>query len=100
MTENQQIASEILKQLGGKKFVIMTGSKNFIAGDKSLSMKLARNSSGANYLRINLTGMDDYDLEFISIRGTSMKTKHKVEGVYCDQLQNVFTEKTGLYTYL
>ncbi len=97
---NQAVAQEILRQLGGKKFVVMTGSKNFIAGDNTLSMKLSRNSSGANYLRITLTGMDDYNLEFISIRGQSMKTKHEVNGVYCEQLQSVFTEKTGLYTYL
>lgn len=95
-----EIAKTILSQLGGNRFIAMTGSKNFVAGEKSLSMKLTRNQTGANYLRITLTSMDDYIMEFISCRGVSMKTKASSEGVYCDQLQEVFTSHTGLYTSL
>jgi len=99
-TQNTTIAETILHQLGGRRFIVMTGSKNFIAGKNSLSMKIPRNKSGANYLRITLTSMDDYTMEFISIRGTEMKTKKTSEGVYCDQLQDLFTYHTGLYTQL
>lgn len=95
-----QIATTILSQLGGNQFAVMTGSKNFIALDRGLSMKLSRNSSGANYLRIKLNGLDLYDLEFISIRGTSMKTKKVFNDVYCDQLRGIFESTTGLYTKL
>jgi hypothetical protein len=98
--QNKLIAQEILRQLGGNKFVVMTGSKNFIAGDHSLSMKLSKNSSGANYLRIKLNGLDLYDIEFISIRGTKMKTKHEFKDVYCERLVATFEETTGLYTSL
>lgn len=94
------VAETILKQLGGKRFAVMTGSKNFIDGGNSLSMKLVRNQSGANYLRITLTSMDDYTMEFISIRGAKMTTKKELKGVYCDQLQAFFTDVTGLYTKL
>ena len=95
-----EIAQTILSQLGGNRFAMMTGSKNFIAGENSLSMKLSRNSSGANYLRITLTPMDVYKMEFISIRGTSMKTKHEFDDIYNDQLVSVFESTTGLYTKL
>jgi len=37
------IAETILGQLGGTKFVAMTGSKNFVGGKDFLSMKLAGN---------------------------------------------------------
>mgnify|MGYP003640613120 FL=1 len=93
-----QTATNILNQLGGNRFVAMTGSKNFIAGDNSLTMKLARNSSGANYLKISLNSMDTYEVEFISIRGGSLKVKHKFQDVYNDQLINIFETTTGLYT--
>ena len=98
--EIMNIAQEILIQLGGNKFRVMTGSSQFTSGKNSLSMKLIRNNSGANYLRITLTPMDVYKMEFISIRGESMKTKREFEEVYFDQLQSIFTEVTGLYTKL
>ena len=46
-----QVAKEILNQLGGNKFIAMTGSKQFVAGENYLAMKLTRNGSGANYLK-------------------------------------------------
>lgn len=93
-----EVAKTILSQLGGNKFAMMTGSKNFIAGKDSLSMKLTRNISGGNYLRITLTPLDVYKMEFISLRGAKMTTKKEFENVYCDQLQSIFTKATGLYT--
>ena len=94
-----EIAKTILNQLGGNRFIAMTGSKQFIAGENSLSMKLTRNQSGANYLRITLS-LDLYKMEFISIRGAKMTTKKEYNQVYNDQLQSLFTDATGLYTYL
>jgi len=97
---NNSIATTILQQLGGNRFAVMTGSKNFIAGKNSLSMKLSRNSSKSNYLRITLNGKDLYDLEFISIRGANMTTKHEYNDIYNDQLVSIFESTTGLYTTL
>ena len=98
--QDMNIAETILKQLGGRRFAVMTGSKNFIAGKNSLSMKLARNKSSANYLRITLNGKDLYDMEFISIRGVNMTTKCIKNDLYNDQLQNMFESVTGFYTTL
>ena len=95
-----KVAQTILNQLGGNRFIAMTGSKNFVSSEEKsyLGMRLTRNQSGANYLRITLTPMDVYKMEFISLRGNSMKTKIEFNNVYCDQLQELFTEATGLYT--
>jgi len=101
---NIEVASTILNQLGGNHFVTMTGSKQFVAGDNFLQMKLARNKSGANRLKIELTWMDLYKMTFSRI--TNRKGEFiindliEIDGIYCDKLQEVFTEHTGLYTRL
>lgn len=104
-TTAKTVAGTILSQLGGRRFLMMTGSKPGAYGTNDegndfITMKLTRNASKANYMRIELTGMDDYIMTFISIRGASMNVKVKKEGVYCDMLQSMFTEVTGLYTTL
>ena len=90
----------ILSQLGGRRFVMMTGSTNLFAYKNRLGMKLRRNKSGANHLTIELTVMDDYTMTFKSVRGTKITTKKEIKGVYCDQLESIFTQETGLYTRL
>ena len=112
MTRNSEIAQTILQQLGGGKFVVMTGAKDFVAIENGLQFKLGRNKSKCNTIRIILTGMDDYIMEFwkISLPRWSWKkvdyTEYKekmlkrYEGLYFDQLQEFFTETTGLYTRL
>ena len=62
--KSMTVAQTILDQLGGNKFIAMTGSKNFLGGEKSLSMKLAKNQSGATHLRIELEPTDTYKMEF------------------------------------
>jgi len=119
------VADTILEQLGGNKFVAMTGSKNFVSGGSSLSMKLAGNKSRANRLKITLTALDDYTMEFIRITKPRVEIDESkikslqeigegavtfvpgklekietVSGVFCDQLQEVFTRVTGLDTSL
>lgn len=94
----------IFDQLGGSRFVAMTGSSNFTRSETSLSMKLSRNRAGATHLVIELDGDDTYTLQFISCRmskGTLIRTvKANHSGIYGDQLQSIFAEATGLYTTL
>lgn len=96
------VAVGILKNLGGQKFVVMTGSHQFCEHkkDNALTMKLRRNQSKANYLKITLNGSDLYDMEFIKIISGNMKTVAEKKDVYNDMLQGIFTEVTGLYTHL
>ena len=99
--ESKAIAAEILNQLGGNKFIVMTGSKNFMCDGPSLRMNLSRNKSKAKWLKITLTSMDDYTMDFFTAdKEFNIITKAKREGVTCDILQAVFTEVTGLYTSL
>lgn len=95
-----QIAKTILAQLGGNRFVAMTGAKNLIALPEGLSFKIGRNSKGVSHVRVTLTPADDYTVEFLACRAGTIKTKAKAAGVYCDNLQSIFTANTGLYTSL
>lgn len=93
-----KVAEIILEQLGGRRFAMFTGSKNFAAGPNYLSMKLARNSSGANYLKITLNSLDLYDMEFIKVTAKGVKTVKELNDIYNDQLEKMFTEVTSLFT--
>ena len=93
-------AGELIKQLGGNRFIAMTGAKNFVVGPKGAGFKIGRNSKGINYVRIDLDGRDLYNMEFIQARGGNMKVKSKEKGVYFDQLRKLFTKNTGMYTTL
>ena len=98
MTKQQ--ADITLKQLGGNKFIAMTGDKQFSFGKQGLGFRIGKNSKSINYVRVDLKSNDLYDMEFIRIRGTKIKVVKKVTGVYNDQLQKIFTKHTGLYTRL
>ena len=60
---NLKVAETILEQLGGNKFRMMTGAKNFGGTENSLSMRIGRNKTSSNYLRITLNSMDTYDMK-------------------------------------
>jgi hypothetical protein len=95
------IAKTILQQLGGSRFIAMTGSKNFVADENKLNMKLSRNIAKAQYLTITLNSMDTYDLKFTSVdKNFNLIIRAERKNVYCDELQQVFTQITGLNTHL
>lgn len=102
----------ILEQLGGNRFITMTGSKNFIADGNTLRMNLAKNDSGANMLYITLTDDDLYTMRFIKYTKGSLNKKtfqwrdDKIqeialyEGIFWDMLRKNFTQVTGMDTAL
>lgn len=94
------VANTILQQLGGNKFIAMTGAKNFLAGDYKLMFMLGRNKLGANKVIITLNGKDLYDIEFGKVRSSVYKTLKTYEDVYGSSLQSIFTKATGLNTTL
>jgi hypothetical protein len=99
---SQIVAKEILQQLGGNRFIVMTGSKKFAADEAALTMHLTKNKAGAKYLRIELRHDDTYNMIFRKDdkKNFTFPIVEKIEGVYCDQLQEIFTRVTGLYTRL
>ena len=102
--ERKRVAGIILQQLGGNKFLAMTGSKNlsFSATSKNpeLSMQLTKNKVGAKYLKIVLMPDDTYTMIFSKIVKNNLVTVKEYQGVYCDMLQSIFTKVTGLDTHL
>ena len=111
---------DIIHQLGGNKFLAMTGSKiKYYGYDDNgyvyLMVELVKNQSRAKYLKIQLNGKDLYNLEFSRIKKTLNKEyaaygikiydeKKEVvkiyKDVFCDSLQDMFTNTTGLLTRL
>ena len=52
MATDMTVANEILRQLGGREFIRMTGAKSLTGDASSLSMSIARNASGATRLKV------------------------------------------------
>lgn len=97
-------AQIILEQLGGNKFIAMTGAKNFMSDNDgyTLVMDLPPNPSKARKLRITLNGMDTYDMIFFNVNAKTLEMVTIVEhkGVYDDMLQPIFIAVTGFDTHL
>ena len=103
---DNQVAKIILQQIGGSRFLTMTGSRDLINLGNGLRMSLSRNKTSANSLEIIYDeGADLYNLRFyrqsFSKKTFEVKTKDikTYEGVYCDMLEDIFTDVTGLYTH-
>lgn len=99
------VANTILEQLGGRRFLAMTGAKNLVGGDRRLTFRLPSAKCDGKRLSgmwITLADDDTYTLE--AVRFDRASAEHKIlgrrEGIYCDELQEAFTALTGLYTRL
>ena len=95
-------AGLIIKQLGGSKFIAMTGAKDFVKDDKKqlITFKIGRNSKSINYVRIKLNSIDTYNMDFLMIRAGKITVKSRAEGVFNEQLESVFNQHTGMNTLL
>lgn len=93
-----QVAQTILEQLGGRRFIAMTGASRFLGGEKLLAFRLpsyfARN--GINAVRITLLPSDTYRVEFSRCRATKFVPVSTHDGIYADGLRPLFTAETGL----
>lgn len=99
METQENVAQIILAQLGGNKFLAMTGAHSFSSGPDSLSFRIGGNSGRWQAVRITLNGLDLYDVGFFRMRGMEIQKK-EIKNVYADQLQQIFTSETGLITSL
>ena len=117
LEERKYIATTIIEQLGGNRFIAMTGAKDFIALEKGgVEFAIGRNSKKVNRVKITLEWDDTYTMQFVNYRAPKLVVNNKtlsadwkpeqrtvlneVSGVYCDMLQDIFTENTHLYTSL
>jgi len=100
-----QIAQTILAQLGGRRFIAMTGARDFIGGDNFITFGLPAGfaKDGINKIRITLDWTDTYIFEALKVfPGPELKfdTIKKLDYVYADDLEDIFTSLTGLDTHL
>ena len=94
MNTNMNVATTILEQLGGNRFCVMTGARQFVGSPNALRFRVPFVCrDGSSIVNVTLTPADDYTVETFSRRGT---LKSSVSGVYCDNLVSVFESITGL----
>lgn len=101
---NQEIAREIINQLGGNRFAMMTGAKNFTFSQTEFSFKLPGSGgftkNGINRVVITLDPSDTYTVKFQKTRGMKITEVASHSEVYCDTLASIFRNETGLETRL
>jgi hypothetical protein len=93
------IADEILRQLGGRRFLVMTGARNLMSFDKldderkwpGLQVQFPQGK--AKYMRIALAPSDTYTIQFMTRTG---KVAKEMDDIYVDVLQRVVSDYTGL----
>lgn len=91
-------ANQILQQLGGSKFVAMTGATCYADGNTLIAK--FKGSRIANIMYITLNGLDLYDIKIGKFRGMDFKPVREISGAYADMLRPVFENTTGLRTSL
>ena len=93
--------AEALRQLGGNRFIAMTGARHFGVGPNGMSFKIGRNSKRVNHVTIDYDrGRDLYNMKFDWVTIKGIKNKKTLKGVYADQLAKAFEKYTGMYTTL
>jgi hypothetical protein len=101
-TTDTSVAREILNQLGGNRFLAMTGAQSLSLNENSLAFRIPQSITKRRIamVRVTLDPMDTYTVDFMTVRGLKVVTVAKHEGVYCDQLEDIFARVTGLATRL
>lgn len=100
MATDMTIANTILEQLGGRRFALMTGARNFVGCENALMFSLPKAKDGINRMKVILTGRDDYTVEAYRVTRKGFVAKGALEGIYADQLRGAFERMTGLYMSL
>jgi hypothetical protein len=97
--DSRGIANEILRQLGGQRFLVMTGARNLLSFDtldatrKWPGLQVQFPHGKAKYMRIALAPSDTYTIQFMTRSGRVTK---EYDDIYVDVLQRVVSDYTGL----
>ncbi len=105
------IGQTIFEQLGGNRFTMMTGAKEFVTFANGIRFKLGRNAINCNRVTITLNDHDLYDIRFsrflmprltLDILDAQPIDRELVliENVDVSNLAKSFTDVTGLLTFL
>ena len=94
------IPRTIYEQIGGARCFAMLGAYNAVYGEREFIF-MFRGSRKFNKIRITLTPMDVYAVDFYRLGKYADVTREKsIPAVYADQLREVIERETGLYTSL
>ena len=93
------VSNLILRQLGGNPFLAMTGARDLVYDDRSLTMRLTKAKNGICYIKVALTDADLYELKGFG------KDGNEIPGAILDDIANfglaaAFEALTGLRTML
>jgi hypothetical protein len=100
------IAKTIGDQLGGiGRVKMMTGATKFSVlpaqggylGGLDIRFPLPQHEGAVNYFKVLLAGDDTYTVEAGVERGGARKVKKQQDGVYAEDLIDLFEKLTGLY---
>ncbi|EOW9163175.1 hypothetical protein ACN1T8_003796 [Vibrio cholerae] len=106
MTHNQIIAKTIIDQLGGGRFLAMTGAKNLVAINNGLQFDLPKTphfvKDGISRIQVVLDASDTYSMHGMKYLPRKLENQSIAmeSGIYADSLQHIFTNMTGLNTRL
>jgi hypothetical protein len=103
-TTAPEVAKTILHQLGGNKFIVMTGAKNIVYGTNDqendfICFKIMPNAKKITHIYIELTSMDLYNMQFLRCSTLKRDIIKEHCNIYDDMLQDIFTQETQLYTH-
>ena len=95
---HQQVANTIMQQLGGNKFVAMTGAKRVTCFHNGVGFQLPNAAQGINWVEITLNELDFYNVGFYTVTPaiigkTAVKT---VDDLDVEQMVDCFKDTTGL----
>lgn len=104
MPTDLTVANEIKRQLGGRRFEVMTGARDFLGDKNLLRFSLPRAKDGINKIEVRLDPSDTYTVTAWRVEQPTARNgyqykaheKAQVSDVYCDSLRDVFTSITGL----
>lgn len=96
---NREIASQIYVQIGGGRFIAMTGAKTSII-EKGISFLIPMSMQKyCNRMDVTLNVWDTYDVKFYKGQHRD-KLVDEYDNIYADQLRQLFEMKTKLRTSL
>ncbi len=98
---SKQIATTILRQLGGNVFISMVGAKDFVYDTNCLQFGF-KGSRKANKCKIILNANDTYTVQFYKLKMKTFECPmvYEVKEIYNDSLTGIFTQFTLLECYL
>ena len=99
MSDHNQIAQEIVRQLGGmQRLSVMLGSKSFVALPKGLQIMFkAKARNKANIVEIELSPSDLYNVKFKRLYAFEVRNVGRVHsGIGVEQLKPLIEAELGL----